>query len=155
MSYSDWASIKNSLNSAVSSKDGMIYYTVSSTKYSIMSVVSNSLDASRPTGRVLQYDTKTGKNKVLLDRLAMANGIALSKNEDFLIVSESVMSKLWKIYLSGPKEGTSESLKDMPGYVDNIKETDNDTYLVGIFLPIFGWEVLQNSLFGGNLLTHN
>lgn len=40
-------------------------------------------------GRVIQFDPATGKSKVLGSKLWFASGVALSPNEDFLLVSEA------------------------------------------------------------------
>ena len=49
------------------------------------------------TGRLLQYDPCTKKVTVLLDNLAFANGVALSKDSSFLLVAESATSKIFKL----------------------------------------------------------
>lgn len=40
-------------------------------------------------GRVIQFDPATGKSKVLGSKLWFASGVALSQNEDFLLISEA------------------------------------------------------------------
>ena len=77
-------------------KDGTIYYSVSSTKYPLHEGVLELLSTGSPNGRVLRLDPETKESTLLLDGLVFANGVALSKDEDFLIVSDLGKLKLWK-----------------------------------------------------------
>jgi sugar lactone lactonase YvrE len=54
------------------------------------------------TGRLLKYDPGTGKVSVVLDNLAFANGVALSRDETFIIVCESwrYVNKRYLIFTS-------------------------------------------------------
>ena len=42
-----------------------------------------------PSGRVLKYDVASNSSKVIMEELSFANGIVLSPDEDFLLVSEA------------------------------------------------------------------
>ena len=46
---------------------------------------------AKPTGRLLRYKPETGEVDVLLDGLWFANGVAVDRNEDYVIVTESNM----------------------------------------------------------------
>jgi len=46
--------------------------------------------------RLIRTDPKTKKSEVLLNGLHFANGVQLSKDEEFVIVSESVRSRVMK-----------------------------------------------------------
>ncbi|MCH8069011.1 MAG: SMP-30/gluconolactonase/LRE family protein [Candidatus Marinimicrobia bacterium] len=43
----------------------------------------------RPFGRLLRFDPSSGDLKGLLDRLFFTNGVALSPDEDFVLVAET------------------------------------------------------------------
>lgn len=45
-------------------------------------------------GRLLSYDPTTRNVKVLLDSLYMPNGIALSPDEDFLLLAETSIGRI-------------------------------------------------------------
>jgi sugar lactone lactonase YvrE len=75
-------------------KDGTVYWTESSTIADARNFILEVL--SGPTGRLLKYDPKTKKNTVLLSEIHLVNGVQLSEKEDFLLVSESARSRVWK-----------------------------------------------------------
>lgn len=69
---------------------------------------------------------------VLLDKLNFANGIAISPNEDFVVVAESFKSRLMRVWLTGLKKGSSEIFIDgLPGAPDNLSYDEN-----GIWVPL-------------------
>lgn len=79
-----------------------------------------------PSGRLIQYSRTKGKMTVLLDNLWFANGVALSPNEDFIVVSDLVRSKLVKVWLKEGKLGESETFADgLPGCPDNLTPDKN------------------------------
>ena len=62
--------------------------------YNIFKVIeTNSL------GRVVHLDPVTGKVRTLMDGLYLANGIALSEDESFLVVSEMSICRIQKCVL--------------------------------------------------------
>ena len=78
---------------------------------------------------------------VLIEGLNFANGLTLSKEEDFLLVLESGKQRIWKYHLIGEKEGQSEIFSDaisgnLPGTPDNITPNGEDGYFVGIIFPM-------------------
>jgi sugar lactone lactonase YvrE len=56
-----------------------------------------------PTGFVGKYDPKTREAVVISDGWWYPNGIALSKDEDYLAVCETDRVRIMKIWLKGPK----------------------------------------------------
>lgn len=62
------------------------------------------------TGRLLQYDPDTEEVKVLARDLWFANGIAVNKDESYVVVSQTFAMTLSKYYLNGPKQGTLETV---------------------------------------------
>lgn len=89
---------------------------------------------SNPSGRLVYLQRGTKKPKVLLDNLWFANGIALSPNEDFLVVSDLNRNKLIKYWLKTEKAGTYETFADrLPGGVDNITPDKNGFWAALVF----------------------
>ena len=71
-------------------KDGMIYFTDASYKYSVKDFIWDFLEG-RPHGRLLSYDPTTKETKVLAGDLYFANGVALSPDQNYLIFCETFM----------------------------------------------------------------
>lgn len=73
------------------------------------------------TGRLLQYDPATEEVKVLVRDLWFANGVAVDKDETYVVVSQTFAMTLSKFYLSGPNQGTFETIIDshqLAGFTD-------------------------------------
>ena len=63
---------------------------------------------------------------MLMDNLWFANGVVLSPNEDFVVVSDLGRSKIDKFWLKTAKAGESETFVDgLPGVPDNITPDKN------------------------------
>lgn len=72
----------------------------------------------RPSGRLLRYDPATGSTHVLARHLMFANGVALSPDQDFVVVAESFRMRLQRYNIKGPKAGTLEQFGPiLPGCV--------------------------------------
>uniref|UniRef100_A0A2M4BIT6 Putative hemomucin n=1 Tax=Anopheles marajoara TaxID=58244 RepID=A0A2M4BIT6_9DIPT len=106
-------------NSVAVARNGDIFWTDSSSDFTIQDGVFTVF--ANPSGRLFQLDRATGKNKVLLDRLYFANGVAVSPDEEFVLVAETMASQIRRYYLKGPKAGTDDVFIDgLPGLVDNL-----------------------------------
>ena len=62
----------------------------------------------------LRYDPSTGKTDMLLDGLYFANGVALSADEDYILVNETSRYRITRYWLKGDKAGSSEIFADNP-----------------------------------------
>lgn len=83
-----------------------------------------------PSGRLIHFARKTSKMTVLLDNLWFANGVALSPNEDFLVVSDLARSKLIKYWLATDKAGEVETFTEgLPGIGDNLTGDKNGLWV--------------------------
>lgn len=113
--------------------DGKIYFSDASARHEyghdIMEVFER-----RPSGRLMVYDPKTENLDVLLDNLYFANGVAVSQNNDFVLVNETYDHRVLRYWLRGPKAGTAEVFIDnMPAYLDNItRAPDGGFWLAGV-----------------------
>lgn len=115
------------------SSDGIIYFSDASTKYDLHDDLFGLLE-SKPYGRFLSYDPATGEVKVLLKDLYFANGVALSPNEDFVLINETYRYRITRYWLKGPDAGTHEIFIDnLPGFPDNISASQKGTYWVALF----------------------
>ena len=112
-------------------KDGSIYFSDTS---NYGSVTFKEIAENKPHGRLLKYDPMTKQTTVLLEGLYFANGVALSADEDFVLVAESYHYELTRYWIKGPKKGTSDIFADnLAGFPDNITRDDQGRFWVGIF----------------------
>ncbi|XP_017083073.1 adipocyte plasma membrane-associated protein-like [Drosophila eugracilis] len=113
-------------NSVTVSREGDIYWTDSTSEGFAFMAFAN------PSGRLLKYNRLTKNVEVLLDELALSNGVALNPDEDFVVVAETAAMRLTKYYLKGPQKGLSEIFVEcLPGLPDNLTP-DTD----GIWVPL-------------------
>ena len=100
--------------------DGKIYFSDASDTYHQPDYRLDLLE-SRGHGRLLVFDPATGQTTRLLDGLYFANGIALSSNEDFVLVNETGRYRVTRYWLKGAKAGSSDIFIDnLPGFPDGI-----------------------------------
>jgi sugar lactone lactonase YvrE len=115
------------------SSGGVIYFTDASSKYQQDEYLYDLLE-SKPHGRFMSYDPVTGQVKVLLKGLYFANGVALSQQEDFVLVNETYRYRIIRYWLKGPKAGTHEVFIDnLPGFPDNISSNRKGTFWLALF----------------------
>lgn len=115
------------------SSDGTIYFTDASSRYGQTEYLYDLLE-SKPHGRFLSYDPATGKIMVLLENLYFANGVALSQQEDFVLINETYRYRIIRYWLKGPKVGTHEIFIDnLPGFPDNISSNNKGTFWLALF----------------------
>ncbi len=71
---------------------------------------------------------------MLLDGLYFANGVALSENEDFVLVCESARYRITRFWLSGPNKGSSDVFVDnLPSFPDGVSSDNRGTFWVALF----------------------
>lgn len=64
-----------------------------------------------------------------MDQLWAANGVALSPDEDFILVCELESSKILKVWLTRDKYGQLETFAEaLPGMPDNLSSDDNGVW---------------------------
>ncbi len=130
-------------NNATVAADGTIYFSDTSMRWTIDQYVADLLEG-RPTGRVFRRDT-SGEVTVVVDRLAFANGVALSDDQSVLYVAETARYRIHRHHLTGPAAGTTEVFVDnLPGFPDNLTFGDGTLWnaapsprqaLVDLMLP--------------------
>lgn len=114
-------------------RDGTIYFTDASSKFHQPEYLYDLLEG-RPHGRFLKYDPIRKETTVLLKNLYFANGVALSKNEDFVLINETYRYRITRFYLKGDKKGTSDIFLDnTPGFPDNITSNRNGIFYLALF----------------------
>uniref|UniRef100_A0A1B6I6F1 Strictosidine synthase conserved region domain-containing protein n=1 Tax=Homalodisca liturata TaxID=320908 RepID=A0A1B6I6F1_9HEMI len=122
-------------NSVTVAKDGTIYWTDSTTSHYLQDGFYTML--GNGNGRLIKYDPKTKINTVLIDKLHFANGVALSRDESFVLVSDLLRSRVMKYNLKGPNTGKSEVFLDgLPGFPDNLHSTEKGEFHISLALDI-------------------
>ncbi|HVK81785.1 MAG TPA: SMP-30/gluconolactonase/LRE family protein, partial [Verrucomicrobiae bacterium] len=135
-------------NSVVVAPDGVIYFTDSSTRFrpadygdTLQASVFDILEQSA-TGRVLAYDPRTARTRIVAHGISFANGIALGADGRTLLVAETGRYRVWKI--DGAAEnvdvqsGAAQArvlLDNLPGYPDNLMPGREGRIWVGLFRP--------------------
>ena len=108
--------------------DGRIFFTDSTTRYDAHDWALDSIE-SRPTGRLLCYDPRSGKTSTLLDNYRYANGVCIAHDGQSLFFAESWACRVHRYWFDGPKAGKVECvIRDMPGYPDNINRASDGSY---------------------------
>ncbi|KAL0359615.1 UNVERIFIED_CONTAM: protein STRICTOSIDINE SYNTHASE-LIKE 2 [Sesamum angustifolium] len=132
---------------------GVVYFTDSSTRFPRRNYVSVIISGD-DTGRLMKFDPVTKKTTLLLNNLKFPNGVALSKNGDFLLFVETTTCRLFKFWLKSPKAGNLEVLAQLPGFPDNVKRNRIGEFWVGINSrrgKLLEW-VVSNSWIGNGLI---
>ena len=82
-------------NNMVLHSNGSIFITCSSAKFALHDYMLDSLE-SRAAGKVFHYNPTAGRTTLLKKDLYSPNGIALSSDEDFMLVSELIRARILK-----------------------------------------------------------
>ncbi|KAI4466908.1 strictosidine synthase-related [Holotrichia oblita] len=125
-------------NSVAIASNGDIFWSDSSTEFSLEDglfdmFADGSGRYSKYILQLIHYDVKTGTNVVLIDNILFANGVALSDDEEYVLVAETGRSCVHRYYLKGPHKGNKDVFIDgLPGLPDNINSDGQG----GFFLPL-------------------
>ena len=115
--------------------DGKIYFSDASDTYDQPDFMLDLIEG-RPHGRLMVYDPASGETEMLLDALYFANGIALSDDEDFVLVNETGRYRVTRYWLKGEKTGTSDIFIDnLPGFPDGISRGEGGVFWLAIPSP--------------------
>jgi sugar lactone lactonase YvrE len=113
--------------------DGRIYFSDASSRHHVHDYLLDCIEA-RPYGRLLRFDPQTGETEVLLRELYFANGVALSPDEDFVLVNETYRYRVTRFWLKGPRKGQHDVFIDnLPGFPDGISSNRQGIFWVAMF----------------------
>jgi sugar lactone lactonase YvrE len=114
-------------------KSGKIYFSDASTRFvpkewggafkaSVLDILEQ-----RSTGRILEYDPSNKTTRIVAKGFSLANGVALSLDEQWLFVNETGKYRVWKVSVNAKDLDISSSNKlakvlfeNLPGYPDNL-----------------------------------
>ncbi len=115
--------------------DGTIYFTDSSSKYPLIEFTLDLLE-HQPNGRLLAFDPKTNSTRTILKSLYFANGVAVSPDQSFLLVVETGVYSVRRVWLNGPKQGQSDTFIDnLPGFPDGVSSNGKDRFWLSLVTP--------------------
>jgi ribose transport system permease protein len=118
--------------------DGLIFFSEATVRYEMDEWPIDGLEA-RGNGRIICYDTKTGKTRTALRGLKFPNGICVASDGQSILFAETFGCSIKRFYFAGPKKGQVEVVMDnLPGYPDNINLASDGNYwlaLVGMRSP--------------------
>ncbi|GAB2585680.1 hypothetical protein Aab01nite_52580 [Paractinoplanes abujensis] len=118
-------------NNAAVARDGTVYFTDSSNRFPVSHWRRDLLE-HRPNGRVLAYAPASGRVDVVAEGFYFPNGIALTPQEDALMLCETVAHRLVRISLA---DGAVRVLDDLPAYPDNMSAAGDGTYWIALASP--------------------
>ncbi|WP_439888079.1 SMP-30/gluconolactonase/LRE family protein [Pseudomonas sp. MBLB4123] len=122
-------------NDLTIARDGRIYFSDASSRFEQPDYLLDLLEA-RPHGRLLRYDPRTKTTEVLLEGLYFANGVALSAEEDFVLVNETYRYRITRYWLEGDQAGTADTFIDnLPGLPDNLEGDGAGLFWVALPTP--------------------
>ncbi|OPJ68818.1 hypothetical protein AV530_012901 [Patagioenas fasciata monilis] len=120
------------LNGLEVSNKNLIYFVDSSSNLVFHLHVLIKVIETNHLGCLLAYDPVTRRGRTLLSGLYMANGIALSLDEDHILIAETSIYRLIRYWVSGANAGKNVFVDNLPGYPDNIRLSNMGLYRVGI-----------------------
>lgn len=123
-------------------QDGKIYFSDATTRFpaakwggtleaSLLDIIEHG-----DSGRLLVYDPATRKAKTVLSGLHFANGVAVSPDQTFVLVSETASYCVKRVWIAGPKAGRHEVLVNaLPGFPDNVTTGQDGRFWVALVSP--------------------
>lgn len=114
-------------------QDGKIYFSNTSeiAPYSIKYGRKVILEM-KPLGGLYCYDPVTGKVKTLIAGTYFGNGVVVAKDEQYLLMTETIKYRVLKYWLKGTKAGTTEVFADnLPGFPNGISVNADGSYWLG------------------------
>ncbi len=113
--------------------NGIIYFSNTSSKvpFSILNVRKIIMEV-RPDGGLYSYNPKTKEVKTLIEGSFFANGVAVSQNDDFVLLVELTKYRIRRYWLKGDKKGQTEVFIDnLPGIPNGISRRKDGSFWLG------------------------
>ncbi|RJR25278.1 MAG: SMP-30/gluconolactonase/LRE family protein [Desulfobacteraceae bacterium] len=122
--------------------DGKIYFSDASTKFGAMDS-GGTMEGSlleimehKGNGRLLVYDPAARKAKTMLSGLVFANGVAVSHDQNYVLVNDTGNYRIIRYWIAGPRAGQSETIiENLPGFPDNISTGLDGRFWVALISP--------------------
>jgi ribose transport system permease protein len=119
--------------------DGRVFFSESTARFDIHDWAADSLEM-RGNGRLLVYDPRSGKTKVVLRDLIFPSGVCVETNGLSALVAETWACRVSRYWFDGPRKGRFERVvENLPGFADNINRSSDGNYwlaLLGVRTPV-------------------
>ncbi|HRN52909.1 MAG TPA: SMP-30/gluconolactonase/LRE family protein [Gemmatimonadaceae bacterium] len=121
--------------------DGRVYLTDASTRFypprydalqaSILEVIEH-----RGSGRVIEFDPRSGRSAVIAAGLVFPNGLAVTHDGSGLLVNEMGKYRVLRIEREGVARGAiNVVVSDLPGFPDNLTRGQDGRYWIALVSP--------------------
>ncbi len=111
---------------------GLVFFSEATVRYEMDEWPIDGLEA-RGNGRIICYDTNTGKTHTVLRGLKFPNGICVASDGQSILFAETWGCSVKRYWFDGPKKGVVETVIDnLPGYPDNINLASDGNYWLAI-----------------------
>ena len=111
---------------------GRIYFSDASQRFDYSQVALDFFEGSQ-TGRLLRFDPATQDIQIMISDLFFANGVTLGPNDDYVLVNETGLGRVHRLWLRGERAGQQELFIDeLPGTPDNIRFDGVDTFWIAM-----------------------
>jgi sugar lactone lactonase YvrE len=136
-------------NQVAVATDGTVYFSNSSDRFdpetmggtkltSVMTIFEQS-----ETGYVARW-SPDGRVEKIAEGFVYTNGLALSRDEDFLLIAETGRATVHRLWLTGDNKGQVEPfLENLPAYPDNIESGEGGSFWVAFASPRVPAEALM------------
>lgn len=113
--------------------DGKIYFSNTSSRTSFgRKAVRKIIMEARPDGGLHCYDPTTEKVTTLIDSSFFGNGVAVSQNDEFVLMVDLTKYRIVRHWLKGDKEGETDIFIDnLPGLPNGIARRDDGSFWLG------------------------
>lgn len=118
--------------------DGRIFFSEATVRFEMHEWATDGLEA-RGNGRIICFDTNTGKTHTVIRDLKFPNGVCIASDKQSFLFAETWGCSVKRHWFDGPKKGKTEIvLENLPGFPDNINNSSDGNYwmsLVGMRCP--------------------
>jgi len=112
--------------------NGLVFFSEATVRYEMDEWPIDGLEA-RGNGRIICYDTNTGRTHTVLRGLKFPNGICIASDGQSILFAETWGCSVKRYWFDGAKKGLVETVIDnLPGYPDNINLASDGNYWLAV-----------------------
>ncbi|OEJ98915.1 hypothetical protein A8C32_06920 [Flavivirga aquatica] len=113
--------------------NGIIYFSNTSSKYSFSRKNARKILLEvKPDGGLYSYNPETEEVKTVIDSSFFGNGVAVSKNDDFVLMVDLTKYRVVRHWLKGEKKGETDIfIENLPGLPNGISKRDDGSFWLG------------------------
>ena len=113
--------------------NGIIYFSNTSSKVPFSRLNARKIVLEvKPDGGLYSYNPKTKEVKTLIEGSFFGNGVAISQNDDFVLLVDLTKYRVRRHWLKGDKEGQTDVFIDnLPGLPNGISRRKDGSFWLG------------------------